>query len=202
LSAILLIIIVFLTGCASQANNQKVPVKNGFETNGNGRISWFKLTPEDFIASVNKLATTKGYQNLILLDNDKSNKSDMYSFNGDTWYIIAKAYNGESDPKDARNQVYKIQLSLFANDEDRAKMNGFYMNTMIDMFNPGMADKVTDILYVYKDAPEDTPDVRQIVCGNVKYSYVYSKSSTPEFYIEPDKVQVESKGNVSPIKPE
>ncbi len=193
-----------IAACSQQQKGaETIEVKNGYETSGNGRIEWFQLNPDDLLNEINKRATTSGYKELKILENtDKSNHdSHMFSNNGDTWYILAHTWDSDYDPKEANNKIHKIDLSLYATDETRAKMNGYYLNMLIDMFNPGMADKVTDVLYVYKEAPEDTPNLRQVVCGNVKYSYVFSKTHSSEFHIEPDKVEVESKGNRSPIKP-
>ncbi len=199
-----LILILTIAACNQQEKSSKaIDVKNGYATSGNGRIEWFQLNPDDLLKGINKRATTNGYKELKILKNtDKSNHdSHMFSNNGDTWYILAHTWDSDYDPKEANNKIHKIEISLFAKNEEQAKTNGYYMNTLIDMFNPGMAEKVTDALCVYKEAPENTPNVRQVVCGNVKYSYIFSKTDTPEFYIEPDKVEVEAKGNVSPIKP-
>lgn len=177
--------------------SETVDVKNGYESNGNGNIEWFDLTPELFIEQLNERITPKGYPELKPL-NDTNR---MYSVNGNTWYILVESRSGSLDPEAAKGKVYTVELSLYAEDQERAKMNGEYINALIDMFSPGIAEQVAKELYVFEDPPQGTPELRKADYGNVTYAYIDTATGTPRFTVSPAEIKIASQENVKPVKP-
>lgn len=194
--SILITLIFVFSSCNS---TQTKEIVNGYQSNGNGKIEWFEIAPEDFIAQLNEKTKVKDYPKLIKL---KTDSDRMYSDNGETWYILADSYESEYDPKEAFGKLKDVEISLFAEDPERAEKNGYYINALIDMFNPGMAEQVTKELYIYNEVPKDSPLVRKVNCGNTVYTYIASEGKdSPEFHISPAKVEVVSQGNLNPINP-
>ena len=67
---------------------------------------------------------------------------------------------------------------------DDSKRNGEYLYLLMDMFNPGIAEEISDALHIFGDDQSKLPEVRILQCGNVEYTYIYYKSRTCEFRIK------------------
>ena len=161
---------------------------NGFMIDGEGAPypSYFLLKPDEFIKQFNEKAAVKSYRPLVELNPEPAEKRDKqshfrYTSNNETWNILVKTK--EKDETGA-GYIKEVELDLFAVNNDDSKRNGDYLYFLMDMFNPGMAEEISDALNIFGEDQDKLPAVRTLYCGNVEYTYIYHKSTTSEFHIK------------------
>ena len=162
---------------------------NGFMIDGEGAPyqSYFLLKPDEFIKQFNEKAVAKGQQSLVELDPEPAEKRDKqshftYSNNNKTWDIRVDTVSQIA--KKGVGYIRDVELSLYAENNDDSKRNGDYLYFLMDMFNPGMAEEISDALHIFGEDQDKLPAVRTLYCGNVEYTYIYHKSTTSEFHIK------------------
>lgn len=199
---------LLVTFSGSKGINGLFGVANGFETSRTKFKEYFLLYPDDLIKSFNEEIAKKGYQPFTVLKKSSDTRI-LYSDNGETWFIavdlIGKVNSIYGIDSNAALRVGEIKLDLFSDSEERAKKNGDLIYEMINLFNPGMQEKICKKLHVFDKAPSGIANIRRVVCGNVLYTFVHDKGngdySSSSLIITPDEIEYKPKHKPAAIKP-
>lgn len=169
---------------------------NGYETARGEYNEYFVLQVDDFKDAFNDSIEKKGYEGLEILSS--SDTSASLTDNGETWCIYIKRRSPDDHKYDLEGQdgtgcIESLELSLFSEGEEDAKINGDYLYSLINLFSPGLQEEICDQLYIFEQAPEGYPRVRTLLCGNVKYIYSYDegneKYSSSSFHVRPAEIE-------------
>ena len=190
------LLVIFMNACTSH-NKIELVEKNNFQVklkytvddveetymiNNNKYGAAFAVTAKALVDQLN-LSSQEDKSGLVLqrqasLGSFSRNKD--YSFNQKENYI--RIVTSSEELQDDIGDIREIELSLYPPPKDRehqdyaerAKINGYYINLLIETFTPHSSDPVTNALYIFEEAPEDYPDTRTLEWGNVIYAYHYS----------------------------
>lgn len=138
------------------------PVEIQYPTGGNQYVEWFNTTNERVISDLNNRLGERGYAALKVLNPDHP---ETYSYDGSTWTLSFNNTRGVD-----KTMVYQIELNLAVPDSETAKLKGFYVAALIDMFNPGQRELITSTLGIYKSKSERESKTVHMIAGNTKYT--------------------------------
>ncbi|WP_312643994.1 hypothetical protein [Hydrogenoanaerobacterium sp.] len=192
---ILAICVIVISGCASYSTS------NAYEAQKNKTEKWFEVTSDDLIKEINRRAEADGYTNLEITD---YGSTIVYGFEKDERFVKIEVGVGVPDRDKEAGKVKMVELNLYAKDEEMAARNGYYIELLIDIFNPGMVEKIEKNLYIFEDAPQNILDLRATTAGNVRYFFNEANDGYSAFYIMPDDdaaKEVSEKEGIKPIKP-
>ncbi|MCI9576273.1 MAG: hypothetical protein HFJ84_06365 [Clostridiales bacterium] len=171
------------------------PVEIRYGTGGNQYVEWFQTTNERVISDLNQRLKEKGYAELKIL-NEKN--PGIYSYDGSTWTLSFNNTRGIDE-----TLVYEMELNLAVPDSETAKIKGFYVAALIDMFNPGQRDLITETLGIYQNKSERASKTMHMVCGNTKYTLKTGEGDTADrLIIAPVYTEKTSGDSAKPAQPE
>ena len=192
IAAALLATICLLSSCGNSSNQENWTVE--YDVVGTEQTQLWSLKADDFLSSFNS-ALPENMQLSYLKEFDPDSKNCMLTKNGETWKINLNVFpKGDTDSlfyKDQENvhewvnNVSKVELSLYSDNEETAKENGIYVRELIKMFTPGAEKIVEDAIGLYgepeKEAAIDENTFR-VSIGSVAYTYMPTENS---FVVQP-----------------
>ena len=181
-----------LAGCSNSSKDNNWTVT--YDVVGTENNQLWDLKSEDFLTLINEQVSDE-MQLDYLKEYDPDSMSCMLSKNGETWKILLDVFPaGEVDSltfkkydevSDWVNNIGKVELSLFADDEESAKENGIYVRTLISIFTPGAESLVEDAIGLYGEPEKDaviSEGVRRVSLDSVAYTYFVDKG---RFLVQP-----------------
>jgi hypothetical protein len=159
----LILICLFMSACTT---SQK-PV-NGFKISGESYSSWFLISSQDLLNTLNDKLKGSDYPQLEV--KETSEEEFIHFVDGEksssTYDIIEIVSHQEGTIK-------SLSCNIKVTDEYTAKKSGFYYQMLIELFSPRNADKIMKGLYIFEGIPKEYAQ-SLYEDGNTIYSYTGS----------------------------
>lgn len=211
MASVLLAAVCLLASCGNPSTQDTWEVK--YEVIGTEHTQLWSLKADEFLATLNN-ALSENMRLSYLKEYDPNSKNCMLTQNGETWKINLSVFpEGDVDSLTYKNQenvhewvnnVGKVELSLYSDNEETAKENGTYVRELIKMFTPGAEKIVEDAIGLYgepeKEAVIDENTFR-VSIDSVAYTYMASQNTFivqphiddwPEDQVEPSIIRPEA----------
>ena len=191
-ASVLLAAVCLLASCGNPSTEDTWEVK--YEVIGTEHTQLWSLTADEFLVTLNS-ALSENMQLSYLKEYDPNSKNCMLTQNGETWKINLSVFpEGDVDSLTYKNQenvhewvnnVSKVELSLYSDNEETAKENGIYVRELIRIFTPGAEKIVEDAIGLYGEPEKEAiidENTFRVSIGSVAYTYMPTENS---FVVQP-----------------
>lgn len=184
-----------LSACGQSVDKESWTIS--YNVVGTEQTQLWDLKADDFLEQINS-AIPEDMQLSYLKEYDPNSKNCMLTQNGDTWKLNLSVfssseadsltYKGEENVSDWVNNIEKVKLSLYSDNEETAKENGTYVREIITIFTPGAEEIVEDAIGLYGEPEKDaviSEGVYRVSIDSVAYTYIPNQNTfTAQPHIE------------------
>ena len=187
----LAVVAALLAGCSTSSDSTWTVE---YDVVGTEHNQLWNLKADDFLTLINHQVSDEMKLD-YLKEYDPESMQCMLTKNGSTWKIIlhvfpaadvdSLTYKGLDESSDWGNNIGKVELSLFADNEESAKENGMYVRALISIFTPGAETLVEDAIGLYGEPEKDaviSEGVHRVSLDSVAYTYMVNQN---RFLVQP-----------------